>query len=90
MPRLSMQGLQVLKAFRGSAIPLAGADIMRQSGVASGTLYPLLARYEASKILQSKWEADRPEDMGRPRRKLYQLTKMGQEFAAKALREVAK
>lgn len=91
---MSYQGLKVLKAFLDAhhanvRSRLAGADIMRAAKISSGTLYPLLMRFEEAKILESTWEPQRPEDLGRPRRRLYRLTGHGATFARKALEQVS-
>jgi PadR family transcriptional regulator, regulatory protein PadR len=57
-----------------------GYDIARQTGLASGTLYPVLARLADRGLLEARWEDDPPE--GRPRRHLYRLTAAGATVAA--------
>ncbi len=76
--RLSLQTLRVLEAFlEDPSAELAGADVHRRSGIASGTLYPNLLRLEAAGWLNSRWEAIDPSAAGRPRRRLYRLTRTG-------------
>ncbi|MFO1427424.1 MAG: helix-turn-helix transcriptional regulator [Steroidobacteraceae bacterium] len=76
--RLSLQTLKVLEAFLDDpSAELAGADVNRRSGIASGTLYPNLLRLEAAGWLASRWEAIDPSVAGRPRRRLYRLTRTG-------------
>src|SRR2546423_12744271 len=53
-----------------------GYDISRETGLASGTLYPILARLADRGLLDTRWEDDPPE--GRPRRHLYRLTAQGE------------
>jgi PadR family transcriptional regulator PadR len=87
--RLTHQSLKVLRLFSESpATPLAGADILRATGLLSGTLYPILLRLEQHGLLESRWEREKPEALGRPRRRLYSLTATGQVTARKALREL--
>jgi len=57
-----------------------GYAIARQTGLASGTLYPILGRLADRGLLETCWEADPPE--GRPRRHLYRLTGTGLALAA--------
>jgi PadR family transcriptional regulator PadR len=57
-----------------------GYDIARQTGLASGTLYPILGRLADRGLLETRWEDDPPE--GRPRRHLYRLTAAGAALAA--------
>jgi DNA-binding PadR family transcriptional regulator len=76
--RLSLQTLKVLEAFlEDPSAELAGADVNRRSGIASGTLYPNLLRLEAAGWLASRWETIDPSKAGRPRRRLYRLTRTG-------------
>ena len=92
--RLSHQALRVLKAFLDAfsedvRAELAGADLMKAARVSSGTLYPILLRFEKAGVLISRWEEDRPEDLGRPRRRFYQITPAGVRVAHEALRELS-
>lgn len=52
-----------------------GYDISRETGLPSGTLYPILGRLTDRGFLETRWEDDPPE--GRPRRHLYRLTAAG-------------
>jgi DNA-binding PadR family transcriptional regulator len=86
--RLSGPTLKVLKFFLEQPQEgRSGADIYREIGVGSGTLYPLLARLERAGWVSSEWETDDPSQMGRPRRRLYKLTGLGQTNAQQALSE---
>jgi PadR family transcriptional regulator len=57
-----------------------GYDLSAETGIASGTLYPLLMRLDDSGHLESKWEPS-PTD-GRPARHLYRLTTSGATYLA--------
>ena len=88
-PRLSHAGLRVLRVFVRAfsdnvRSELAGIDVMVAAHVSSGTLYPLLLRLEKAGILSSRWESERPQDLGRPRRRLYHITPAGVELAHQA------
>lgn len=75
---MSFQTLKVLEAFlENPAEERSGADVHRRSGIASGTLYPILLRLESAGWFVSRWEAIDPVDAGRPRRRLYRLTRSG-------------
>jgi len=92
--RLSHQALRVLKAFLDAfsqdvRAELAGADLMKAARLSSGTLYPILLRFEKAGVLTSRWEDDRPEDLGRPRRRFYQITPAGVRVAQDALQELS-
>jgi len=76
--RMSFQTLKVLEAFlENPADDLSGADVHKRSGIASGTLYPILLRLESAGWFVSRWEAIDPSSAGRPRRRLYRLTRGG-------------
>ena len=76
--RMSLQTLRVLEAFlENPSDRLAGADVQKRSGLASGTLYPILLRLEAAGWFVSRWENIDPASAGRPRRRLYRLTPGG-------------
>jgi PadR family transcriptional regulator, regulatory protein PadR len=81
--KLSAQTLAVLRAL--VAEPGAwrhGYDLARETGLKSGSLYPILVRLADRKLLESRWEEVQPA--GRPRRHLYRLTADGQAVAAAA------
>ncbi|MGH7071857.1 MAG: PadR family transcriptional regulator [Acetobacteraceae bacterium] len=88
-PRISAQTLLVLGALLAcSGGELSGADIGRETHLASGTLYPILLRLEDAGWLKSRWESDHPTALGRPRRRLYQVTGLGAEKAISVFREL--
>jgi PadR family transcriptional regulator PadR len=89
-PRLTHQGLKVLRLFLEEPTrSLSGADILRATGLLSGTMYPLLIRFEDSGLLKSKWEKEKAEALGRPRRRLYSITASGLAVAREALGELS-
>jgi PadR family transcriptional regulator PadR len=63
------------------AAPHYGYDLMKAARLASGTLYPMLARLQQEGLVDSQWEAQRPDASGRPPRKYYRLTAEGQRVA---------
>jgi PadR family transcriptional regulator, regulatory protein PadR len=65
-----------------------GLQLMQQTGIASGTLYPILARLQTAGWLTARWEDEDPSDAGRPVRRYYQLTAEGAEKAQAALVEL--
>jgi DNA-binding PadR family transcriptional regulator len=78
-PRLSPQTLQVLDAFlQASKDWKYGYDISRNTGLKSGTLYPILIRLAERKLLDTSWES---AEIGKPPRHLYRLTPQGLRFA---------
>ena len=60
-----------------------GYDLARETGLKSGTLYPILVRLADREIVQARWEEGEPA--GRPRRHLYRLTSDGLATATMAL-----
>lgn len=76
--RISLQTLRALEVFlEKPADELSGADVQKRSGLASGTLYPILLRLESAGWFRSRWESIDPVAAGRPRRRLYRLTPSG-------------
>ncbi|MBM3527448.1 MAG: PadR family transcriptional regulator [Alphaproteobacteria bacterium] len=66
----------------------SGAEMSKATRVGSGTLYPMLARLEAAGWLDSEWETIDPREAGRPRRRFYKLTAVGQNNARAALADL--
>jgi PadR family transcriptional regulator PadR len=62
-----------------------GFDLMRATGLASGTVYPLLRRLEGNGLVRSAWEDIDASEEGRPRRRNYQLTAAGRKALSAAL-----
>jgi DNA-binding PadR family transcriptional regulator len=60
-----------------------GYDLVRATGVKSGTVYPLLIRLESQGYLEAQWQS--PAAPGRPPRHAYRLTAEGARFARKVL-----
>lgn len=60
-----------------------GYELSKQTGIKSGTLYPLLIRLSDQGLLESQWQE--PERPGKPPRHAYRLTANGLVFA----REIA-
>lgn len=52
-----------------------GYDLMRETGLSSGTLYPLLMRMTDQGMVESEWCP--PAQPGRPARHAYRLTAAG-------------
>ena len=62
-----------------------GFEIMEVTGLASGTVYPVLRRLEGERAVSSTWEEeDEARSAGRPRRRVYQLTPHGEALAVAA------
>jgi len=54
-----------------------GLEIMRDTGLASGTLYPILVRLERAGWVTAAWRNIDPVTEGRPSRRYYRLTAHG-------------
>jgi len=66
-----------------------GLDLCEATGLPSGTIYPIMARLERIKWVESDWEdPDAHIAQGRPRRRYYRLTREGAEVAAEALQNI--
>jgi DNA-binding PadR family transcriptional regulator len=88
-PRVTTQTLKVLGTLMThNSDGLSGAEIGRAAKLPSGTLYPILLRLEQAGWLESRWEAETPQELGRPRRRFYQLTGIGARNAKSAFRDV--
>ena len=62
-----------------------GYELSVETGLQSGTLYPILMRLCDRDLLESKWGP--AEQAGRPPRHLYRLTSNGVAFAKSELAE---
>lgn len=88
---MSLQTLKVLEAFlENPAAELSGADVHKRCGIASGTLYPILLRLESAGWFVSRWEAIDPASEGRPRRRLYRLTRSGLARASEVFASIGR
>jgi PadR family transcriptional regulator, regulatory protein PadR len=84
-PNSSKQTEALLAALTGAESQWRhGYDLSRETGLKSGTLYPILMRLERQGWLEARWE-DEPAP-GKPRRHLYRLTALGSEEAQTILR----
>jgi PadR family transcriptional regulator len=82
-PKFSAQTLSVLKALCDQPSEWRhGYALAKQTGLKSGTLYPILIRLADRGLVEACWQ-DEPQP-GRPRRHLYRLTAAGQLVAAEA------
>lgn len=69
---------KVLRVFLEAADePRYGYELMRRTGLKSGTLYPILARLEAAGVVEAGWQPPEQAPAGRPPRRFYTLTGAG-------------
>jgi PadR family transcriptional regulator, regulatory protein PadR len=89
-PRMTLQTQLVLRVML--AEPGAGRyglQLCEETGLPSGTIYPIVARLEQLGWVQSSWEDPRKHvAAGRPRRRYYRLTDEGAQQARDALARV--
>lgn len=83
--RLSHATLRILRALLAVSDAVSGADLTRATGVPSGTMYPTLERLERAGWLAGRWESGDPRVLGRPLRRLYRLTAIGERRAREVL-----
>src|SRR5216684_6022992 len=77
--RMSPQTIQVLDAFLEAPEDWKyGYDISRDTGLKSGTLYPILMRLADRALLETRWEI---AEAGKPPRHMYRLTTTGLQLA---------
>jgi PadR family transcriptional regulator PadR len=58
---------------------LHGYDMLKETGLGSGTVYPLLMRMIDQGLVEAEWR--QPERPGRPARHVYRLTGAGLSLA---------
>lgn len=86
--RISLQLLKVLHVLVSDPSgEHYGLEIARASGLASGTIYPILVRLEQAGWLSSAWEDIDQAAEGRRRRRYYRLTPGGLSAAHDLLEE---
>ena len=73
--RVTPQTLKVLSLLIGATDPIWGLELVRRTGLMTGTVYPILDRLEELGWVRSYWEE--PNDRPGPRRRFYVLTETG-------------
>jgi len=83
MRRLSITVVSVLHAVADGY--QYGFDVIDQTGLPSGTVYPALSRLERDGLVKSAWENEQDAHAdGRPARRYYKLTAPGVKALADA------
>jgi PadR family transcriptional regulator, regulatory protein PadR len=86
-PRVTTSLLKIVAALLEDAgEERYGLQLMQDTRLPSGTLYPILVRLERAGWVRSRWEDVDPVTEGRPNRRYYHLTAEG---IVRARREVA-
>ncbi|MDZ5445887.1 PadR family transcriptional regulator [Micromonospora sp. 4G57] len=87
--RMTIPVAKVLSALLADpAAERYGLDLMKLTGLPSGTLYPVLHRLQVAGWLLADWEEVDPAAAGRPARRYYRLTAEGVGAARQALAEL--
>lgn len=89
MPRpIGVTSLRILGAVRDGVA--YGLDIVQQTGMPSGTVYPTLGRLKKRGLITARWEEQRIADReSRPRRRYYELTPEGRRALAEGASRMA-
>lgn len=85
LSRVTDATLDVLRALRAGGRNVWGLQVIKESGRAPGTVYPVLERLERAGWVRSTWEND--EARPGPRRRLYEFTAEGATAAVELLAE---
>lgn len=75
--RITIPMVMVLSALDSLSKPACGADVIKETGLMSGTVYPLLIKLKGSGLLNSTKEKGDPSELGRPLKTFFTLTKLG-------------
>ena len=87
--RLTHASLKVLAVMlRDKSRDFYGLELMNTAGLSSGTLYPILFRFEGAGLVESHWEKGEPQTLGRPLRRIYKLSGKGVRVARESLSEL--
>ncbi len=85
-PRMTITTQLVLAAFlEDPEQERYGLEVCQVADLPSGTVHPILARFEGLGWLESRWEEVDPREEGRPARRYYRLTREGAARARSAL-----
>ena len=84
--KLTVPVARVLAAFLADpAAERYGLDLMKATGLPSGTLYPVLVRLRQAGWVEARWEQLDASAAGRPARRYYRLSSEGTARAAAEL-----
>jgi PadR family transcriptional regulator PadR len=87
-PRFTVQTALVLDALLQNP-GVCGSELTQITSLRSGSLYPILMRLEKAGWLESAWEDAHPADLGRPRRRNYTVSALGERKARKNSRALS-
>jgi PadR family transcriptional regulator, regulatory protein PadR len=83
-PRVTRNVLAVMAALLADE-PLHGLALTKATGLASGTIYPILERLERAGWVTGEWEVIDPAVEKRPRRRNYTLSGEGNRVARREI-----
>ncbi len=87
--RPSKQTLSVMEVFLETPRSWHyGYDLAKRLAIASGTLYPILARLSERELLETRWVQSEVD--GRPHRHMYRLTPTGLAWSTEVTSEPLK
>jgi PadR family transcriptional regulator, regulatory protein PadR len=90
-PKMSRTTLEVLAYFvEARDKPVYGNEIIKGTGLKSGTIYPILDRLEGAGWLTAEWEDIDQSAEKRPRRRNYRLSGLGVGAANRELDAAAR
>lgn len=69
--------------------PRFGTDLIRETGIKSGSMFPILTRLEHAGFVTAQPEGADPHEVGRPSRTYYRLTPRGERYAREQLSALA-
>lgn len=85
---MSSTTIRVLEAFLSEpGTERYGYELLKTAGIKSGSLYPILDRLESAQWIVGEWRES--NHAGRPRRRSYKLTGLGQREAKLAIAKSA-
>lgn len=88
--RVTVPVAKVLRVFlEDPAVARYGFDLMERTGLPSGSLYPILVRLEREEWIVRAEEDIDPHVEGRPPRRYFKLTGLGEQAARQRLAELA-
>jgi len=86
--RLGYNAALILSALEAGAG--YGLDVIDRTGLSAGTVYPALRRLEETGRIAGEWEEEvDAHTKGRPARRYYSITSVGQEALAEAKAQIA-
>ncbi|MEO6532755.1 MAG: PadR family transcriptional regulator [Pseudolysinimonas sp.] len=86
LSRITEATVAVLEVLSQSDEPCWGLLIIKSSGKAAGSVYPILERLESAGWVTSAWEDDATRTG--PRRRYYELTEYGASAAVATIRKM--